>query len=60
MDKNGFDVIKKPIRPIDPKEKTSRPNGISAKDDTILKSELGPKYNEFKYAICNLDLRSKS
>lgn len=48
MDKNGFDTVKKPIRPAEAKEKSTRPDGVSAKDDTILKSELGPKYAEFK------------
>lgn len=48
MEKNGFDTIKRPIRPQEGKDKSSRPEGVSAKDDTILKSELGPKYPEFK------------
>ena len=48
MDKNGFDQVKKPIRPNEGKDKSARPQGVSAKDDTILKSEFGPKYPEFK------------
>lgn len=48
-EKNNFDNIKKPIRPAEPKN-LGRPEGVSAKEDTILKSELGPKYAEFKYS----------
>lgn len=48
MDKNGFDTVKKPIRLQEGKDKSNKVAGVSAKDDTILKSELGPKYAEFK------------
>lgn len=48
VERNGWDNIKRPIRPLEPKEKSTKAEALTGKEETILKGELGPKFAEFK------------
>lgn len=45
--RNGFDNVRRPMRQENGKN-NKRPESITAKEDTILKNDLGPKYPELK------------